>query len=75
MPVDLNGKEVNPFTDGKANLIAVGDGRYAVTMFGRPGAVDNPGYLYSSKNFNGSMPAYFVIDINNIKQEITKRYK
>jgi hypothetical protein len=81
MPVDINGKEVNPFKTGgslnllKPNLIVVGEGRYAVTMFGRPGAVDNPGYLYSSKNFNGSAPAYFIIDINNIKQEITKRYK
>ena len=62
--IDINGKEVNIFTNEDPYFVSVGNGKYKIANGDNPVTGQNPEYLLNSDG------GYFIIDINKIKAEI-----
>ena len=62
--IDINGKEVNIFTNEDPYFVSVGNGKYKIANGDDPVTGNDPEYLLNTDG------GYFIIDINKIKAEI-----
>jgi len=62
--IDINGNEVNIFTNEDPYFVSVGNGKYKIANGDNPVTGQNPEYLLNSDG------GFFIIDINKIKAEI-----
>jgi len=62
--IDINGNEVNIFTNKDPYFVSVGNGKYKIANGDNPVTGQNPEYLLNSDG------GFFIIDINKIKAEI-----